>query len=106
MSHEAARVPHHSWQCGADISCDRGRRRCLSKPASVPSLRPTRRRPLKAFPNTEGFTIPKVNMTISLGFLAPKIVEPAIGGRLPHGMGVIRLTHLPAEWSRPRELLG
>ena len=30
----------------------------------------------------------------------------AIDGRLPYGMGVARLTDLPAEWSRQREMLG
>jgi site-specific DNA recombinase len=47
----------------------------------------------------------KVNMTISLAFLAPDLVKAAIDGRLPHGMGVARLTDLPPEWSRQHELL-
>jgi hypothetical protein len=34
----------------------------------------------------------------SLAFLAPDLVKAAIDGRLPHGMGVARLTDLPAEW--------
>jgi site-specific DNA recombinase len=54
----------------------------------------------------EGCSVRKVNMTISLAFLAPDIVKAAIDGRLPHGMGVARLTDLPAEWSRQREMLG
>jgi site-specific DNA recombinase len=48
----------------------------------------------------------KINMTISLAFLAPDLVEAAIDGRLPHGMGVARLTDLPAEWSRQHQMLG
>jgi site-specific DNA recombinase len=48
----------------------------------------------------------KVNMTISLAFLAPDLVKAAIDGRLPYGMGIARLTDLPAEWSRQREMLG
>jgi site-specific DNA recombinase len=48
----------------------------------------------------------KVNMTISLAFLAPDLVRAAIEGRLPHGMGVARLTDLPAEWSRQYAILG
>jgi site-specific DNA recombinase len=48
----------------------------------------------------------KINMTISLAFLAPDLVQAAIGGRLPHGMGVARLTDLPAEWSRQHQMLG
>jgi hypothetical protein len=54
----------------------------------------------------EGCTARKVNMTISLAFLAPDLVKAAIGGRLPHGMGVARLCDLPAEWSRQRQVLG
>jgi len=45
-------------------------------------------------------------MTISLAFLAPDIVKAAIDGGHPHGMGVARLTDLPAEWSRQHEMLG
>jgi site-specific DNA recombinase len=48
----------------------------------------------------------KINMTISLAFLAPDLVKAAIDGRLPHGMGVARLTDLPAEWSRQHQMLG
>jgi hypothetical protein len=47
-----------------------------------------------------------VNLTISLAFLAPDLVKAAIDGTLPHGMGVTRLTDLPAEWSRQRRILG
>jgi hypothetical protein len=32
--------------------------------------------------------------------------SPRIRSRLPYGMGVARLTDLPAEWSRQREMLG
>jgi hypothetical protein len=54
----------------------------------------------------EGCSIRKVNMTISLAFLSPDLVKAAIEGRLPHGMGVARLTDLPAEWSRQHQMLG
>jgi hypothetical protein len=54
----------------------------------------------------EGCSIRKVNMTISLAFLAPDLVTAAIEGRLPHGMGVARLCDLPAEWSRQHQMLG
>jgi hypothetical protein len=54
----------------------------------------------------EGCSERKVNMTISLAFLAPNLVKAAIEGRLPHGMGVARLYELPAEWSRQHEVLG
>jgi site-specific DNA recombinase len=53
----------------------------------------------------EDCSIRKVNMTISLAFLAPNLVKAAIDGQLPHGMGVARLTDFPAEWSRQHELL-
>jgi site-specific DNA recombinase len=54
----------------------------------------------------EGCSVRKVNMTISLAFLSPDLVKAAIDGRLPQGMGVARLTDLPTEWSRQREMLG
>ena len=54
----------------------------------------------------ERCSIRKVNITISLAFLAPDLVTAAIAGRLPHGMGVARLTDMPAEWSRQHQMLG
>jgi len=54
----------------------------------------------------EKCSVRKVNMTLSLAFLAPDLVKAAIGGRLPHGMGVTRLTALPAEWSQQHHILG
>jgi hypothetical protein len=54
----------------------------------------------------EGCSVRKVNMTISLAFLAPDLVKAAVDGRLPYGMGIARLTDLPAEWSKQREMLG
>jgi site-specific DNA recombinase len=53
-----------------------------------------------------GCSVRKVNMTISLAFLASDLVKAAIEGRLPHGMGVVRLADLPAEWSRQHQMLG
>ena len=50
----------------------------------------------------ERCSVRKVNMTISLAFLAPDLVRAAIDGRLPHGMGVARLADLPAEWVPPQ----
>jgi len=54
----------------------------------------------------ESCSIRKVNMTLSLAFLAPGLVRAAIESRLPHGMGVARLCDLPAEWSRQYPVLG
>jgi site-specific DNA recombinase len=59
----------------------------------------------RAIAKREGCSIRKVNMTISLAFLAPNLVKAAIEGRLPHGMGVSRLTDLPTEWSRQHHVL-
>jgi hypothetical protein len=54
----------------------------------------------------EQCSVRKVNLIISLAFLAPDLVKAAIDGALPHGMGVVRLANLPAEWSRQRRILG
>jgi DNA invertase Pin-like site-specific DNA recombinase len=54
----------------------------------------------------EGCSPRKVNMTISLAFLAPDLVKAAIAGRLPHGLGVARLAELPAQWSRQYQMIG
>ena len=61
---------------------------------------------VQAIAKREGCSARKVNMTISLAFLAPDLVKAAIEGRLPRGMGVVRLCDLPAEWSRQRQVLG
>jgi DNA invertase Pin-like site-specific DNA recombinase len=47
----------------------------------------------------------KVNMTISLAFLAPDLVQAAIDGRLPHGMGVAKLSELTPSWSQQLKTL-
>jgi len=54
----------------------------------------------------EKCSVRKVNMTISLAFLAPDLVKAAIEGRLPRGMGVARLVDAPVEWSRQHRMLG
>jgi hypothetical protein len=54
----------------------------------------------------ERCSVRKVNMTISLAFLAPDLVKAAIAGQLPYGMGVARLADMPAEWSRQHQMLG
>jgi hypothetical protein len=55
--------------------------------------------------STKASTV-QVNMTISLAFLAPELVQAAVGGRLPRGIGVTRLRDAPAEWSRQYAMLG
>jgi site-specific DNA recombinase len=54
----------------------------------------------------EKCSIRQVSMTISLAFLAPTLVQAAVEGRLPCGIGVTRLRDAPAEWSRQYTMLG
>jgi hypothetical protein len=54
----------------------------------------------------ENCSIRKINMTISLAFLAPDLVKAAIDGRLPRGMGIARLIDLPAAWPKQHEMIG
>jgi hypothetical protein len=54
----------------------------------------------------EQCSVRHVNMTISLAFLAPKLVCAAVEGRLPRGINIERLRDAPAEWSRRFEALG
>jgi hypothetical protein len=54
----------------------------------------------------EKCSVRKVNMTISLAFLAPDLIKAAIEGRLPGGIGVARLCDVPAGWSRQYQMLG
>jgi hypothetical protein len=54
----------------------------------------------------ERCSVRQVNMTVSLAFLAPKLVRAAIEGRLPRGINIERLRDAPAEWSRQFEALG
>ena len=54
----------------------------------------------------ERCSIRKVQLTISLAFLAPDLVKATIEGRLPRGIGVARLAGMPAPWSRQHQMLG
>ena len=54
----------------------------------------------------ERCSVRHVNMTISLAFLAPKLVRAAVEGRLPRGINIERLRGLPDEWSQQFEALG
>jgi hypothetical protein len=47
-----------------------------------------------------------VNMTLSLAFLSPQLVQAAGDGMLPRGVGVARLIDAPAVWARQFEMLG
>jgi hypothetical protein len=68
-------------------------RRWLDELTSDPSVT------TESIAKREDCSIRKVNMTISLAFLAPDLVKAAIDGRRPHGMGVADLTDLPCECS-------
>ena len=54
----------------------------------------------------EECSIRQVNRTITLAFLAPTLVQAAVDGRLPRGIGVATLRDLSAEWKRQHEQLG
>jgi site-specific DNA recombinase len=47
-----------------------------------------------------------VRSTLSLAFLAPDIVQAAIDGKLPRGLGVAQMTDLPMDWAVQRQQLG
>jgi site-specific DNA recombinase len=55
---------------------------------------------------SEGRSERSVQMVLSLAFLAPEIVEAAVAGKLPRGMGVTRLMDLPPVWSEQFTALG
>ena len=55
---------------------------------------------------TENCTVRQINMTISLAFLAPNLVQAAVDGRLPRGVGIANLRDAPAEWSLQYARLG
>jgi site-specific DNA recombinase len=54
----------------------------------------------------EKYSIRQINRTITLAFLAPTLVQAAVDGRLPRGIGVASLRDFPAEWTRQYERLG
>jgi hypothetical protein len=55
---------------------------------------------------TENCTVRQINMTISLAFLAPNLVQAAVDRRLPRGVGIANLLDAPAEWSLKYARLG
>ena len=48
----------------------------------------------------------KINMTVSLAFLAPSLVKAAIDGKLSDGLGVTRLCELRSDWNDQYRMLG
>ena len=55
---------------------------------------------------SENCTVRQINMTISLAFLAPSLVQAAVDGRLPRGIGIANLRHAPVEWPLQHARLG
>ncbi len=47
-----------------------------------------------------------VRSTLSLAFLAPDIIQAAIDGKLPRGLGISQMTDLSVDWSEQRRQLG
>jgi site-specific DNA recombinase len=56
--------------------------------------------------SAENCTVRQANMTISLAFLAPKLVQAAVDGSLPRGVGIANLRDAPAAWSLQYAKLG
>jgi hypothetical protein len=54
----------------------------------------------------EKCSIRQVNRTITLAFIAPTLVQAAVDGRLPRGIGVAAMRDSPAEWPRQYKRLG
>jgi site-specific DNA recombinase len=54
----------------------------------------------------EGRSTRSVQMMISLAFVAPDIIEAAVNGAIPRGIGLTRLMDLPPLWSEQRRVLG
>ena len=54
----------------------------------------------------EKCSIRQVNRTITLALIAPTLVQAAVDGRLPRGIGVAAVRDFPSEWSRQYERLG
>ena len=56
--------------------------------------------------STENCSVRQINMVISLAFLAPNLVQAAVDGRLPRGVGITNLRDAPPVWSLQYARLG
>jgi site-specific DNA recombinase len=54
----------------------------------------------------EKCSVRQVNRIMTLAFLAPDLVQAAVEGRLPRGIGVEALRDCPVEWQQQRQMLG
>jgi hypothetical protein len=61
---------------------------------------------IEAIAVREGISERSARMSLSLAFLAPKIVQAAVDGTLPRGLGVSRLTDLSPIWAEQHRAIG
>jgi site-specific DNA recombinase len=61
---------------------------------------------IEAIAAGEGVSERSARMGLSLAFLAPDIVQAAVNGTLPRGLGVSRLMDMPPSWADQRQALG
>ena len=54
----------------------------------------------------EKLSVRQINRVLTLAFLSPRLVEAAVEGRLPRGVGLASIRELPAAWSKQHEVLG
>jgi site-specific DNA recombinase len=61
---------------------------------------------IEAIAVREGVSERSARMGLSLAFLAPDIVQAAVDGTLPRGLGLSRLLDMPASWVHQRSTIG
>jgi site-specific DNA recombinase len=61
---------------------------------------------IEAIAAREGVSERLARMGLSLAFLAPDIVQAAVDGILPRGLGVSRLMDMPPSWVDQRSIIG
>ena len=61
---------------------------------------------IEAIAAGEGISERSARMGLSLAFLAPDIVQAAVDGTLPRGLGVSRLVDMPPNWAEQQQALG
>lgn len=59
-----------------------------------------------AIASREHCSVRQVNLTISMAFLSPVLVQAAVDGTLPHGIGIASLRDAPASWAAQHRMLG
>jgi site-specific DNA recombinase len=61
---------------------------------------------INALAAKQGVSEKTIRSTLSLAFLAPDIIQAAIDGKLPRGLGITQMTDLPMDWAAQRQQLG